>query len=783
MSPKTLKAFDKATGDLRWHHWLDSPVMSSDGYIYGYAYEQDDSAEANSCNIVNLAGAGTPVTLGAATGGAIRYKKWVRKISTDGAIIGDSDFWWYTGNGGYTDTPLELPGDGAGWLQDFFGASSSGGLLQISGDHSLGTTLGDKLISWDDNNSTTTRKYTLVASPVRDLASVPTGGCKMRFIAANDGTNAEQTIDVTSMVGKTAAAIATALSAFPHIVSATGTGGPYPLVNVDLEIVWAQSSTHFKSVQRQTGTCRGVMTWVRDWDTAAITAVLVQATTANSKASMWQFDDSDNVIGIGGNPLASIGSPAEVGIAVEKFTLSSGVYSQLWRKRPTSSRPAIWGPSSGTETEVFYTRPAIRGGKLIVGHYPARGDDQSTGEHSEWHELNQSTGALVANGTTNNRRVLRPWFASDEKLVAVGWDSFVIDPAGGVSTGYVQCDRPAPNFLSLMTGTDGTDVDYQGPFGQLFSNSLQKITADESAIYCCQGLVANTQMSGGGGWNADQQVVIRTTNPRLMTVQTYGGTGSVSRVSPDGYFGLANYYRIQHFLASPVNYHWRTTGLQWRIGLFVSSTINSSTDAFAATAWLDFDADVTDLQTALDALLGSNDFGPNAFVDGPDYPVTSIDTCPQMLWQRGITLTFPANNPAFPAETPPVHYGLNDRAAVTFARVQLQCESGQLHTLSGGNIIRMDWATSDIIWDVPFGNSIAGGAEIGGIAGILLGDNYVVTGNRVNGGCLCTYRWESIGYADPDWVLVFEDCGTKHASPPSTPGSTIGELRNGTCVA
>lgn len=780
LSAKTLKAFDKATGSLRWHHWLDNVVLSSDGdTIYGYAYEEDDSAAALACTMVRLAGTGTPVTLGIAATSATRYQKWVRKIDSNGAVLGDSTFFWYTGNGGYTDTPIELPADGAGWMQDFYGASSDGGLLQITGDYTLGTTLGDYLIIWDDNNTTTTRRYTFVAAAVRDLATPPIGGAKIRFIAAYDGTNAEQTIDVGSTIGITAADLATALEAFPHIVSATGTGGPYPLINIDLEIEWAQSATHFKSVQRQSSTSRGVMTWVRDWDTAEITAILAQPSTAVSKASLWQFDASDNIFGIGTNPTTSIGSPAEVGIAVEKFTLSAGAYTQAWRTRPTLDRPPIWGPASGADTSIYYTRPAIRNSQLIVGHYPGRGNDQSVGQHSEWHELNMSTGALSSNGSANNRRVFRPWFASSTKIVAPGWDSFVLDPVGGLGAGYFQCERSGPNFLSLMNAISGVTVDYNGPFGQLFSTTTQTMTADTTAIYCCKGLIANTSASGGSGWSADSQTVLRSTNARMMTVLTRDTIGATSRVSPDAYFSLADYYRIQHFLESPINYHWNETGLQWRVAFFASDTITSSTDASSYTAWLDFADDETDLQAALDTLLGTNDDGANAFVEGPDYPVTAIDTCPQMVWQRGITLIFPANNLAFPAETPPVHYGLNLRDSVRYCRIQLQSAIGELHTLSGGNIIRMDWSTSDVNWDVPFGSSVAGGAEIGGNTGILLGDNYVVSGNRVNGGCICTYVWSTY---TSTWALLFADCGLRTATEPSTSGTYDGEVREGICA-
>lgn len=788
-TPKTLQAFDKETGEIWWSHWLDNPVLSSDGYIYGYAYEQDDSPEAMSCRIVNLAGTGTPVTLGAAATSAIRYKKRVRKIDQYGSIVGDATFFWYTGNGGYTETPFELP-DQNGWIPDFMAATASGELLQIAGDYTLGTTLGDKLISWNDNDTTTTRRYTIVGAAIRDLASVPTGGCKMRFIAANDGTNASQTIDMTNMIGKTAAQLATDIEAFPHIVSATGTGGPYPFVNIDLEIEWAQSATHFTSVQRQSSTCRGVMTWLRDWDTGEITATLVQPTTPVSKATLWQLDESDNILGIGTNGAASIGSPAEVGIAVEKFTRSGASYSQLWRVRPTGSRPPIWGTgASSGDPYIIYTRPAIRNGTIIVGHYPGRGNDQSVGEHSEWHEIDASAGTLLSNGTQDNRRVGRPFFASDAKLVVSGWDSFIV--TDGL---YYQCDRPLINFVALMNTLSGPVADYYGAYGPWpntclgsggFSAALA--TADETAIYSVQKI----DPSLAGGWNNDTQTILMT-DQHIRTMMTRSTIGGVSRVSADGYFGLASYYRIEHFFSSPVNTRWNdASGLTWRVAFFTDDNTLSSSSPTGYTDWLAFDAVLADVQTALDAILGTNDFGPNAYVQGiasgtgtEDFPETSEQPCPQMVWQRGIEFIFPANNPAFPVESPPVHYGLNDRAFVRYCRIQVKSTNVNEHFMPSWLVSRFDWDTGDKIWDVPFGPSIAGGASLGGNTGILLGTNYVVSGNRVNCGCLCTYRWTYTAetcFGSLGWVLVFSDCGTKTATPPATSGTFEGEIRKGTC--
>lgn len=778
MSPKTLKAFDKATGDLRWHHWLDNPVMSSDGYIYGYAYEQDESPEANSCNIVNLAGAGTPATLGIATGGAIRYKKWVRKISTDGAIIGDSDFFWYTGNAGYGDTPLELP-DGL-WLPDLLGATSDGELLQMSGDYSLGTTIGDKLISWDDNNTTTTRRYTFVAAALRDLDTVPTGGCKMRFVAADDGTNAEQTIDVTYMIGETAADIATALEAFPHIVSVTGAGGPYPFVNIDLEIEWAQDTTHFESVQRLSSTCRGCMTWLRDWDTAAITAVLAQGDPINSKADRWQLDESDNIIAVGSNPLTSIGSPAEVGIAVEKFTRSGSAFSQLWRVRPTSSNNAVYGgsrfSSSGSFAgKVFYDRPTIRGGRIIVGHDPGTAVITLTGiPYQDWNEINPADGDVIGGGTDNHARSVRPLFAADELLLHAGVDTTINDDP---TSGYPWFVNQPENSHLTLSDLDGVRQ-YYGAYGP----GITRGDADSTSIYTANNFEDSLGVPVGNYMRFDSL------DHTVLTVTSVHGEGYTSRVSADSFFSLANYYRIHFLLASPANIRWKdTASMQWRIAFF-----NSADNLrIAESGWLDFDATAQDLQDTLDAIFGNNDDGPNSFVRGyansivaEQWPAVSESPLPLMVWQRGISLFFTAERANFPATSPPQPYGLLDRETVRICRVQVKSAVADDHYENDWRILRTDWATGAMVWDVPFGTSVAGGAEIAGNYGILLGENFVVSGNRVNGGCLSTWRWEAADYyADPDWVLIFADCGTKTTSPPATPGTYIGEVRDGTCVA
>lgn len=770
IGPVTLKSFSKVDGMLLWQHWLENPVLSSDDHIYGYAYELDDSDAANASTIVSLSGsgAGSAVRVARNTGVA-RYKKWVRKLNTSGVVIADSTFFWYTGNNGYVESPIELPSiDGLtpGWIQDCLGATSDGELLQMSGNSSTGTALAECMIAWDSNNTTTTRRYTFVGAPIRDLVTPPVGGCKMRFKCENDGTNAEQTIDVPSMIGITAADLATALEAFPHIISATGTGGPYPLLNIDLEIEWAQSTYHFKEVQRLTATSRAVRTWLRDWDTAEITAIVPDTDPINSSATIWHLDGSDNIIGIGTNGTTIVGGVE--GIAVEKFTRSGSSYSQAWRTRPTEARGPIWGPSG--RTRCLYYRPAIRGGNLIVGHDNGRGSDQTTGQSSEWHQIDLSAGTLTTNGGINGAVHVRPTFAGDSKILAIGWDSFMTNSYDGT---IYQNDRAAPNPISLMTDLTGYDADYFGPYGQDVSGVGSSVSADETAIYGCRGFSA-TSPASSSGWSADTQKIIRSTNQALATVFTRHVSGDVSTVSADGYFGSASYYRIQFRLQSPINHRWVDTGMQWRAAFFSAANPSSSTDPVSSTSWLDFDADETDFLNALITLLGNNTYGPNAYVEGPDFAQGSDEPIPQMIWQRGILVTLPARTVASP-------YSINVRDSVRYMYIQVKAATANAFTLSGGFVNRIDWASGDLIWDVPFGNSVAGGAELAGRTGVLIGEQYVVAGFQVVGSCFCLYRWEeSYGYAN--WVLVSDYCPDGFtATPPGTDGTEIGELRYGTC--
>jgi hypothetical protein len=771
----TLRSFSKVDGSLIWQHWLDNPVLSSDGFIYGYAYELDDSAAANSSHMVPLsgAGAGGPVRV-ARTTSVKRYKKWIRKLDTSGNVIGDSTFFWYTGNGAYGETPLELPsisGATHGWMQDVLGATADGELLQQSGNFSAGTTLSEYLIAWDSNNTTTTRKYTFVAAAVRDLATPPTGGVKMRFVAENDGTNAQQTIDVPNMIGITASALATAVAAFPHVASASGTGGPYPLQNIELTIVWNQSTTHFLEVSRLTSTSRGVRTWLRDWDTAEITATLVDTSPVNSSATVWQLDASDNIIGHGTNGSAVVGGVD--GIGIEKFTRSGASYSQAWRVRPTEARGPIWGPAG--RTRCLYYRPAIRGGKLIVGHDNGRGADQTTGQSSEWHEIDLAAGTLTTNGGINGAIHGRVTFATDSKLLALGWDSFMTNSYDGT---IYQCDRAAPNPISLMTDFTGYDADYFGAYGQEFIGAGSPVAADGSAIYGCRGFAPGSP-AGSGGWSANSQKVIRSSNQALATIYTRFKQGDVSQVSADSFFGQASYYRIQYILQSPINHRWVDAGMQWRAAFFGADNPTASDDPTSFTAWLDFDDDETDFLNALLTLLGNNTYGPNAYVAGPDYAQGSDEPIPEMIWQRGMMVTLPARSTASP-------YGINVRNDVRYMYIQVKAATANAFTLSNGYVNRVDWDTGDVIWNIPFGQNVAGGADIIGRTGVIIGDQYVVAGDLVSGSCFALYEWQNVGseYApEYAWALVSDYCAsTKTATAPDTDGDYPGERRYGTCA-
>jgi hypothetical protein len=717
----TLRSFSTSDGSLVWQRRLDNPVMSPDGFAYGYHLIEEDSAASNAAALIRLSGFGAGAACRVTANPAVpRYKKRVRKINaTTGAIAGDSALWWYTDNNGSGGSPIELPPPDIGWQPDMFGANSDGWLLQMQANNSTGafTYGGETLIVWDSGNTTTTRRYTFAPAAVRDLASVPTGGTKMRFVVENDGTNSEQTIDVANMIGKTGAALASDLAAFPHIVSATGTGGPYPFEAIDLEIEWSTSTYHFLSVQRLSSTSRSFMTWARDWDSGEIVATLADP---GSNCDQWQFADDDSVIGIAGNPQSSVGSPAQFGVGVERYTESTGAYSRVWRTRPTLDRYPIWGANTFS-SRVRYTRPATRGGKLIVGHETAQEDGQSSGDHSEWCELSMSTGAIVDRGGANNRWHVRPVFASDSQLFTVGWDSFQTNSY--VGTNY-STERPPVNYHSLSDSLAGYDKIWRGAYAPVsFTEGF--CTADTTALYGCRGGGAQASVDGYA------QSVIYASDTRIMTIYNRFGSGVASRVSPDSFFSLGNYYRIQYFTNSPIAHCWNSSGMEWRFAFFNTLNITASSAPVLTTSWLSFTADEADLLTALSAVLGVNDAGANAFVSGPTFPVDTIDGTPLMIWQRGLTLTFPSDNVTFPPTTPAVVWNLNNRDVTRYGFVQVRAAVAGEFFVEPDPIMRVEWDGGDVTWARHFGTSVSGGGPVAGTTGLIYGSNYVVSGDEV----------------------------------------------------
>jgi hypothetical protein len=709
----TLRGFSKTDGTLLWEHLLYHPVLSTDGWIYGIYREESTATEATTCRRIALsgAGAGNPLRIAPTSGGTF-YKYWLRRISVDGSTVENSTFFWY---GEDLDAQRFLFGHseaGNVFLNDLYGVTEDGEMVMMEGDNTLGSFPfgGESLLSWDSANSTTTRRYTFVAAAVRDLATVPTGGTKMRFVCENDGTNAEQTIDVPNMIGISAADLATALEAFPHIVSATGTGGPYPNTNIELEIEWAQSTYHFKSVRRLTETSRGTMTWLRDWDTMTITATCSAPTTgAGSTASVWQLSEAGDLIGMSGNPASGVGAPPLPGVAIEKFSRSGSTFTQAWRTRPTSLYGPTWGVASG-QTYAAYHRPLSRGGKLMVVHDLARGADQSSGQHCEWHEINLSTGALTANGGVNDRLHARGMFASDSQLLSIGWNSFTTNQYAGSA---YQCEFRAPNFLTLTDGLSGYGRAKFGPYGPLLGSpvSYQQIAADDEAIYSCNGLAGSNTPPGVFGWTAHTQKTINSST--LATILTASGTGSASRVSPDSFFSLQNYYRIQYWFQSPINHRWVDAGMDWQVVFYdINGVVQIATD------WVPFTADETDLYNALHDRLGDNDAGSNIFVEGPYEPQTADEPIPNMIWQRGIRLTITA-------EVPTIPWNLATRNHLRGCTIRVRPATANEFTVSGGPLSRVDWNDGSIVWEREYAADSATA-----LSGLLLGDQYVVWGQE-----------------------------------------------------
>jgi len=225
--------------------------------------------------------------------------------------------------------------------------------------------------------------------------------------------------------------------------------------------------------------------------------------------------------------------------------------------------------------------------------------------------------------------------------------------------------------------------------------------------------------------------------------------------------------------------------MEWRAAFFSAATPTTSTDPVIATDWLAFTADETDFLTALTDLLGSNTYGPNAYVAGPDYAQGADEPIPQMIWQRGILVTLPAEIPNFPVTIPPQPYGLNNRNVVRYMCIQVKAAAAGEFIWSGGYVTRVDWDTGDEIWNVPFGASVFGGQDIIGQSGVLVDDQYIVYGSPVDGTCYSLWKWEYTPqsyWTELGWVLRSSHCGTLTAQPPATDGDYEGELRTGTCA-
>jgi hypothetical protein len=546
------------------------------------------------------------------------------------------------------------------------------------------------------------------------------------------------------------------------VVSATGISGVYPLTNVEFEIEWAQDLTHFVTVQRVASSSRSYRTWLRDWDTAAITQVIPTPAGGSASAS-WCVATDDSVIGWNGNPLTGISVPGTsfntTGTYYERYVGES----RVWRVGPTLDRAPRWGVSSG-QTKVFYKAPAFRAGKMIVCHDTAQGADQSPGDHSEWHEISLADGSLVGNGGTNDRHHQRLTFASESNLFAVGWNSSIIQTHW--PTTQYSCESFRPNYSSLIDGLSGYDTLQAGPYG------LIPDAADMDAIFGRQG--SSPVSTVGAGFGADAGGVFNLFDPRILTLWPIYVSGATSRVFPDGFFSLQNYYRIQFWPASPVNAFWNTDGMEWRCAFFSTSSITETSSPSFATAWMPPDATIEDWRDNLAALLGDNDGGPNSFIADPIDPITSEDVCPQMIWQRGCVVTLPA-------EVAPVPWGLNHRDSVRYMRIQVRAATPRGHVRQTDWISRVDWSTGSLVWTRPFGRNVYGGGSLFPNGGILSEDLYIVSGQEVQSACYSVYQWQEIE-GIPQWVIVTNLCPDGFLPlPPSSDGETIGQFSQGTC--
>lgn len=698
----TLRAFDPDDGTLIWERALLFPARSTDGKIYGIAYEKVETSAARSYFVVNglhnSFGSPQPCRGGTASTTPV-WKMWLRAVDeTTGLTVADSDFYWYQAGSTTNKHPPTVSAGPLGEMfatksfqQDYFTVDADGQMLVMN---RLNAANFGTLVVWDSNNTTFDRRYTLIAIPITD------GAVTCTIVAEANGIHAELSATISGMRGITATDFATEIvTAFPdHVISCTATGGPWPLNHIDFEIEWEHDYYHMKNI-KMAAAFLGRALHTRDFASGNISgwslSIPSDSLAQHSSAGNWSFHTDNSVIGEGINP----GLPVFHKIERWDYTLSGDgtrEYTRTWMTEPTADRTTNVKPGG---KGVNYYVPASRNGKLLVSHYPARGEGQGATEHCCWQELNPSTGAIIAQGTMNQRYTGRVSFANDSHIVSVGANDRLQNTDFASVGNELPGQYPGTWSHAMLDDTTLTTPIWNGSYGP------NGIVSDLAKMYTATGTNPGVSDVPGSPIHINvsgvDQKIIGTINMFVGTEQARNN-GALDPWSPLPYM-----YTFRH-LWSPVNCRWNPDILTWRF------SFGGTEQAPAAyTPWFAFDADFATVSAEVDLVLGSDDFGiPNARITENNlYPESAVDFLPQMLWQREPFIETKTNR----NQDPDGNLGLSPDTVGRVIRVQVKTTVPGIFTLDqydGYNpadlrkntVTAMEWSTGDVSWSRPFGS-------------------------------------------------------------------------------
>jgi len=723
--PATLKAFDPGDGALIWERALLWPSRSTDGKIYGVAYEQAFGEPSRAYRVLSLQSPfGLPLTRQPLYGTTVKHWKcWLRSIDdSTGLTISDSDYFWYQETGTSRTPPSSPTGPlsdilGAEhWIPDYFLVDESGHKIISS---SLGGSTNGKLVVWDSGNITTTRRYSLVAMPYTSGSMVAT------VIAEANGIHSEVTNTITGMRGITATDFATALAAAlpDHIVSCTATGGPWPENHLDFEIEWEHDTCHFLRFGVSGGTINNGPQ-LRDSMTGNIAGWATNVTGSTisinySSGANWMFTTDEKLLGIGTNTSLPLFP------TVELWDASSGGirdFTVQWTQQPTADHLVNRKPNGD---QVQYFIPAVRAGRILVSHEPAQGADQlGPTEHCCWQELDSADGSIIASGTVNHRYPTRVIWASDSHIAAFGSTDKITHTPYSSFDGYdpYPVQYPGSWHAQLLDDTDLVAPVYNGSYG-IYPAA---VTTDTMFTVYPQGVVAISHFDGS-------QLEVPVIGANQNVIATIGtGVGLSGNTVGDSWFPVP-YNRTTVYWFSPVNCRWNPDLLTWRY------TFGGTDESpAAATAWLDFWADDTDVVAALDAVLGVDDFGqPNVRRhDLGTWDSSSQSFLPQMYWQRGLYIETKTNRNIDPDQ----FWGLASSSVGRVIRVQVKTTVSRTFVLNQydvtqlrkNDVVAMNWADGATLWSRKFGRWATSSGSYDTQRGLLTAGYFVVKGPPVS---------------------------------------------------